>query len=195
MKKILLIILLLSLFIIAKAEITYGIFPSLVYLEHGFFVGPQAKVSAIDSEIDIYLGPRAAWVINHSLMIGGSYNWNLNHALLTKTNADSSYYAKSHYGGMEIEYNFFAFQPVHFSIYSLVGFGRLDILLNDKKYVKQEDYFVYEPGIFLKVNMTDHFHIGAGATYRLIDELTNPFVTEKELGGLTANVVFKFGWF
>jgi len=195
MKKVLLLIILLSIFIIADAEITYGIFPSLVYLEHGIFIAPQAHISAIDSELDFYLGARAAWVVNHSLMIGGSYNWNLDHPLVAKTHADSSYYAKSHYGGLEVEYSFFAFRPIHFSVYNLVGFGSLDLLLNDKNYVKQEDYFIYEPGVFLKINMTDYFHIGAGVTYRYINQLDNPFVSEKELGGLTGNLALKFGWF
>lgn len=182
-------------FSFASAEITYGIFPSLIYLENGFFVGSQARISTVNSELDIFLGPRAAWIIDNNLMIGGSYNWNIDHPEIAKTAADSTFFSKSHYGGLEVEYNFLPFQPVHFSIYNLIGFGKLDLLLNDKKYHEEENYFIYEPGLFLKINLTDIFHIGTGITYRYISELKNDLISNTSLGGFTGSLVFKFGKF
>jgi hypothetical protein len=195
MKKILLVFLIICISIIANAEITYGIFPSLVYLENGFFIAPHARLSTINSEANFHLGPRLGWVINHKLIIGSSYNWNLSYPKIYQAHPDSSYYAKSEYGGLEIEYNFFPFQPVHFSIYNLVGFGGLDILLNKNKNIEEEDFFIFEPGIFLKINLTDICHVASGITYRYIDKLKNTNISEKDLGGFTANLAFKFGWF
>jgi len=59
----------------------------------------------------------------------------------------------------------------------------------------EDAMFVVEPGIDAELNVNSNFRIAIGASYRIVNGVNYEDLTDADLNGLSAHVVFKFGVF
>ena len=108
------------------------------------------------------------------------------------------------YGGVLIGASIAPKELIHISIPIVLGAGAFEV--EDKNFfsnnladadfvVENSVFFVVEPGIEVEFNISNHFRLGFGATYRYITgtELVN--VTDEEVSGATGMISFRFGRF
>jgi hypothetical protein len=167
-------------------------------IESGWYAAPLFKVGQINSESGIFLGGQGGWIINHRLVLGLS-----GYGLVNEVEIKDAQNLKLKFGcgGVFLEYIFSSDKLLHLSLQSIIGAGsvRYDV----KKYEDDHDdvnyndaaFFVLEPGINLLLNVSTNFRIGAGATYRYVSGVEYENLSNSDLSGVSAQILFKFGVF
>lgn len=108
------------------------------------------------------------------------------------------------YGGVLIGPTIAHKELVHISIPIVLGVGSFEVVdknffssnLADSEFtIENSIFFVIEPGIQLEFNITKHFRISTGVTYRHISgtELAN--VKDEDVTGVSGILSFRFGRF
>ncbi|MCI0512261.1 hypothetical protein L0128_03520 [candidate division KSB1 bacterium] len=171
-------------------------------LESGGYGGPVVRYGPIFDTYGFFFGGQGGWIINHTFVIGGGgYGLSSNveaPGIFTATGAPL--YLNFGYGGVHLEYILSSSKLVHFTLHSLIGGGGISyreqkIAETDTEPVSSDGIFVFEPGFNLMLNVTRHFRLGVGATYRYVNGVDLPGASDSDLSGVAAQVVFKFGSF
>lgn len=168
-------------------------------IQHGGFGGPVVKFTQIDDRFGVLVGGRGGWIINHSFVIGaGGYG-------LANEGEFDDYFAPSGdarrlvmgYGGLELEYVNRPQDAVHFSLAVLIGAGGLALDPVAKGSGAREDdaFFITEPTLQMLLNVTQHFRIGIGGSYRFVNDVELPGLRDGDIGGASGVVTLKFGGF
>lgn len=93
---------------------------------------------------------------------------------------------------------------IHVSVPIIVGIGHMDVSNpnyfdlpgGDNDYIiESANFFMIEPGLMLEINISHHFRLGLGGSYRVAKGLDLQSVTEKDLSGFSGVVGFQFGNF
>jgi hypothetical protein len=157
----------------------------------GGFLGPVIKFSEINDQFAVLVGGRAGFIINRALLIGIE-----GYGLANEIEASTPRrrLLDFGYGGVFLGYVNRSQKLVHLSIHSLIGGGGLHY---------RRDYypnwvdaiFVFEPGADLMLNVTRRFRIGLGGSYRFVSGVELDGLSNDEIGGPSASLVFKFGRF
>lgn len=210
MNKLLITILLSSIFISVQAQDNQSEFRSIfpkndsTKVAHGGYGAIGFGYTTIDSKSALTLNVKGAWVIDHKISIGFSGTGFMNN--LEKTTQTTDYYLAGGYGGFFIEPIFFARSPIHLTVPILVGGGGLSTVPTnywEDDYWNYQDYdafFVFEPGIELEFNVVSFMRLGLGASYRftngvLINPPFNNAVPLNALDGYNFSLNLKFGKF
>jgi hypothetical protein len=168
--------------------------------------GPEIKVTQVNGgEWGLLVGGRGGWIINSTFSIGGAgYGLVTNHKVPNYiTIHQKEVYLRYGMGGLFLEYINSSDEIFHFTINSMIGAGGAvytskinEIINGNRDYVYESSaFFVFEPGATVDINLLRNFRIGLGASYRIISFLELPNTTNKDLGGVSVNLVFKFGTF
>ena len=177
--------------------------------EHGGFGGPVFKTTMLCDEWGFMTGGRGGWTINHVLSIGGG-----GYGLVTDIPAPvSDRYLNFGYGGGIIEVILASDKLIHATTNVLIGGGGVNFRKNweemngnsydsryyrydyDPDFTPSDGFFVVEPGIDLELNVTEFFRVGFGVSYRYVNGIETEGLTDKDLSGISANVILKFGKF
>ena len=106
------------------------------------------------------------------------------------------------WGGL-LEYIVASDMLLHLNIHTMIGAGgvRYDIIdyqtqapANPINY-SDDGVFVLEPGLDLILNVNKKFRIGIGAAYRYVNGVNYENLSNSDLGGISGQVVLKFGLF
>jgi len=103
--------------------------------------------------------------------------------------------------GALLEYIISSDKLIHFSIQTLIGAGGVRYQIkdydedNDEVNYTDDAIFVMEPGINVFLNVNINFRIGAGLTYRYVNGVDYKNLTNSDLSGVSAQILFKFGEF
>jgi hypothetical protein len=177
----------------------------------GGYGGPELKYVTINGQSGLMVGGRGGWIMNGTVSIGGGgYGLTTTHAIKNYFAQDSSAYLQAGYGGLFLNYTNSSNQLFHFTINALIGAGSAnytnsvnekgnnhifnDCNQNDKK-LENSDFFVFEPGVGVELNITTWFRIEMGVGYRIITGLQMSRTVNKDLAGISGNLAFKFGSF
>lgn len=185
--------------------------------------GGYGALSVGHSQISHYnaftFGVQGAWVIAHSVAIGLA-----GRAFVTETTNDIAPFDEwatigGGYGGLFIEPIFFGKQPIHFTTPVILGLGAVSYNgrtgFEDFYYDELNDwdeFFVFEPGLEIELNITRFFRLAAGVSYRFTSDvhLTTTYVDplssawpvsehtvleDKDMNSLNFKLAFKFGKF
>lgn len=157
----------------------------------GGFFGPVVKISELNDEFATLVGGRAGLIINHAFVIGGA-----GYGLANEIDV----YSPRHelldfgYGGLFLGYVNHSRRLVHLSVHTLIGGGGLRY--RTRYYDNWHDaLFVFEPGMEMVLNVTKHFRIGLGGSYRFVSDVDLEGLNNKAMSGPSASVIFKFGKF
>ncbi len=165
-------------------------------LEHGGYAGPVVKFTTINNDWEVMVGGRGGWIINHSFVLGGG-----GYGLVTDVEAEhidqrGDVVLELGYGGGMLEYVGYPNELIHYSVSLLIGGGGVNYvreITNTRLYTDADAFFVLEPEVNFMVNITTHFRAGVGAGYRLISGVDLAGLSDSDIGGLSINMVFKFG--
>jgi len=159
--------------------------------------------SQIDNKQAIIFGGKFEWIIGHSLGLGFGGNGfiNENHY---DPNLNTDVFLTGGYGGFIIEPIILPKFPVHISFPILLGAGGISYITQDMDYhniVEDSEFFlIAEPSAELEFNITRHFRIALGASYRFASPFDvgasgSPSVSSDSLESWTYMMTFKFGKF
>lgn len=168
-------------------------------IESGGFGGPVVKFSAIQDDFALFIGGRGGWIINHTFTVGGG-----GYGLVNEI--ESEYWAHEGYddvvihmgyGGLILEYVHMPRKLIHLSVAALVGGGGFGFHERVWRYDWDESdaFFVTEPEVNLMLNVTEHFRIGLGASYRYVTGVNLEGIEDSDLSGFCGNLTLKFGRF
>ncbi|WP_323755526.1 STN domain-containing protein [Roseivirga sp.] len=160
------------------------------------------------------IGNRDAVLIGGQLVYNPTKNFGIGVAgkgFITRAEPDaqlgSDYAYSGGYGGLLLEATLFPDQPFHLSFPIVFGLG--EVMYNSLQPVTglntiedQRTIFVFEPGVYLEMNVIKYLRVGFGAAYRdasstnlKYSSTEQPIMDKNGLDGLSINVMLKFGIF
>ncbi len=163
-------------------------------IEHGGYGGPQVTLSEVNGEIGILTGVRGGWIINHTYVLGlGGYN------LQNEVKADiDSRNLEMSYGGLHFEYIVDSDRLIHYYFQALFGSGNVNY--SSREFVNESEsekdwFWVVQPAAYVELNVVEYFRIGVGLSYRYVNDVELPNLSNTDINGLGLNLLFKFGKF
>ena len=206
MKKLFILFIFISLAIPVLAQ-TNPIDESKTLFGSDWFKGgyacPEVKLTNACGHVGGMLGGRAGWIVNSTFSIGvGGYVLISNQGSLTMTNinGDLSTNYRNLYGGLFLNYALSSNEVIHFTINALIGGGSTTYnefwTRSNNVNLGWDNYFVFEPGIGVELNVLKFFRIELGGSYRIVAGLDMQNANRPEdVGGYSGNLAFKFGNF
>lgn len=167
-------------------------------LDHGGYGGPVVKFTTINGDWEVMVGGRGGWIINHSFVLGGGGYGLVTDAEAEHIDPSGDVVLELGYGGGMLEYVGNPNELIHYSVSLLIGAGGVNYvreITNTRLYPDADAFFVMEPEINFMLNVTTYFRAGIGAGYRLISDVNLAGLSDSDIGGLSINMVFKFGDF
>ena len=170
-------------------------------LAHGGYGAPQVKATAVAGQAGLLVGGRGAWVIGHSLTLGGG-----GYGLATRVDAPeqargtaASTAISLGYGGFRAGYVIFPQDVVHFAVGLLIGAGGLSVVerqaQSDIRTLHSSSIFVLEPDAAVEVNITPSIRAAIDVSYRYMSDSRIPGLSSSAIGGPAAGAALAFGWF
>jgi hypothetical protein len=177
----------------------------MIRKSNGYGTG-VAKFSTINNQFAVLAGAYGGWFINDTWMIGGGA-----YALVKEISAPKPDNLNPlgrtawnmGYGGFMLEYTANSKSLIHCSFNTLLGWGLIEKKVShstgsdsgwDEGY-DRSNFFVAEPGANVELNVTEHFRIGAGISYRWVSGSKTSGITDEKLSAPSAQVILKFGGF
>ncbi|HLZ10304.1 MAG TPA: hypothetical protein VKT80_17075 [Chloroflexota bacterium] len=169
-------------------------------VDHGGYGAPHVKVTSVAGQAGLLVGGEGAWIIGHSLFLGGG-GYGL------ATSADAPDLARSPqgtstltlgYGGFRIGYVVAPHDLVHFSGALLVGGGGVSVIEhvgNDSRTYRSASMFIVEPELRVEVNITKMLRGGIDASYRYMADSGIVGLSSSKISGPAAGALLAFGWF
>lgn len=103
------------------------------------------------------------------------------------------------HGGFWTGYSFMAAKPLHPTLSAQIGWGSVYERNYDYSSFITDNVFVFNPALELEMNFTRFFRLGIGVHYRIVtgvnSEMHTTPITDSDLSGPGAQLIFKFGWF
>jgi len=158
----------------------------------GAYIAPVIKVSRLNNELAVLAGGQGGLIFNRSFVIGlGAYGL-VNEI---EVNTQSHQLLDFGYAGLLLGYVNRSHKIVHFSIHSLIGGGglRYRTCFYDDWY--DDMLFVFEPSLDVEVNVTKHFRIGLGGSYRFAHGVEFDELMNDDISGPSGALTFKCGVF
>jgi hypothetical protein len=158
----------------------------------GAYVAPVIKVSRLNNECAVLAGGHGGLIFNRSVVIGlGAYG--LVNEIEVST--QSHQLLDFGYAGLLLGYVNRSHKIIHVSVHSLIGGGGLRYRTCSCDDWYDDVLFVFEPSLHVELNVTKHFRIGLGGSYRFghgveFDELMND-----DISGPSGVLTFKCGTF
>ena len=172
------------------------------------FGGIDLKVSDFNSERALLTGAYGGLIINRRYLFGVA-----GYGIVTNVEFDGMVPNQTEtkklnlhggYGGIMVGVSIAPKEVIHVTIPILLGAGAFEVVdknffsnnLPDSEFtIENSVFFVAEPGIQVEVNISNHFRLGFGATYRYVTgtELLN--LDDSDVVGATGMMSLRFGRF
>lgn len=183
--------------LISKNSETYG------------FGGADLKIGDIAGNRSLIIGGSGGVIVNRTYFLGlagyGLITDNEIDGLIptTSTPVEKKLDIYGGYGGMVFGFTLWTREPVHLHFPFLAGAGAFEVVDNnffnnnfDTDFsIERSAFFIGEPGAQLEFNITEHFRIGAGVSYRFVKGLDMVNLEDADLTGLSTNISVRFGQF
>lgn len=173
-------------------------------IEHGWYVAAMNQTTMINHQWSDFVGGKAAWIINHSLALGGG-----GYGLVYPTDRDS--FTGTAYEGLEkkinlgfggalIEYFFRPDSLLTMAPSVMIGGGVLDYYNPDKEDSDDSSesgdaFFFIMPEMNIYLNITEYVRIGAGISYRIVNGIHQKDFSDKNINGFSLTLCVMAGWF
>lgn len=161
-------------------------------------MGPMIRFSPINGEAATLFGMRGGVIANSIFSIGaGGYG------LWTDVKADlpDTSNLMMGVGGIIFEGIFPSHQVFHGTVSLLVGAGHVGtgrgwaMGMGWGHGSDGDRVFVLEPGADLEVNITPFFRLCPGISYRWLSGSVRSVPSDRDISGVSGNLLFKFGFF
>lgn len=172
------------------------------------FGGSDLRIGDFKGERGLMVGAYGGLIINRRYLFGLA-----GYGIVTKIEFDGTVPGQTEpknlnlhggYGGVIVGASIAPREVIHVSIPILLGAGAFEVVdkiffpanIQDSEFtIENTVFFVVEPGIELEFNISNHFRLGFGASYRYITgtELAN--VSDDDVSGAAGMISFRFGRF
>lgn len=166
----------------------------------GGYGGPAVRLSAVDGQFATFFGGYGAWFFNQKFSIGGGgfglvSNLPVPDRDRIDPNLDLHY--DMGYGGVMFGYTISSNRILHLHTDVLVGGGSIeqDYEGEDDFTVTESEFFVFEPGAHLEINIAPFLRATGGITYRLVSGSDTPGIRDRDLSSMSLAISLKFGAF
>lgn len=171
----------------------------------GGYGSVMVKYRTIKDQESVWTGGRGGWIIDHRMVIGGGGYGLCNQPKVEKLGIEDIRVTGG-YGGLFFEYIFLPKNPVHFSTGVMVGAGGFNFFTggsdwdddwdnDDYDSVKSGVAFVANPWVSLDLNVLPFMRIGLEADYMIYEGVNYGKVSDRDMGGPSVGMTFKFGRF
>jgi hypothetical protein len=106
----------------------------------------------------------------------------------------SPYKLEFGHGGFWTGYSFLANKPLHPTVSAQIGWGSVAERQDFTTVGTPDNVFVFNPAVEMEMNFTRFFRLGVGLHYRIVTGASR-ILSNAELSGPGASLVFQFGWF
>jgi hypothetical protein len=158
----------------------------------GAYIAPVIKLSRLNHELAVLAGGHGGLIFNRSFVIGlGAYGL-VNEI---EVNTQSHQLVDFGYAGLLLGYVNRSHKIIHVSVHSLIGGGglRYRTCFYDDWY--DDMLLVFEPSVDVEVNVTKHFRIGLGGSYRFAHGVEFDGLVNDDINGPSGALTFKCGVF
>jgi hypothetical protein len=163
-------------------------------IENGGYIAPVLKFSEINNELGIFGGYKLGWIINHKYSIGLGGNMLINNPDKMQ-DMNSNRIHLGYMGGL-LEYIINPDDLIHFSISTLIGWGRAGSYANGSMMSGNINrFFVAEPELNLTINILKNLRFNIGGGYRFVTGSKVEGISDKGLSGVTGTVAIQAGIF
>ena len=177
----------------------------------GFYIAPEYRLAQLGEEFTGMAGFSAMMSFNNKFSIGGAFQRSTDRSFSPAVVAPLE--LNSRLGGIKLEYAVLPSRVVHFTVSTLIGGASLsaDSIVADvyadryrrdgdfdnRREVARNQFFVFEPGLNLEVNLIKNARFFAGASYRLAADgsETSSRLPASSMQGFSAVVGLKIGFF
>jgi hypothetical protein len=168
-------------------------------LDHGGFGGMGYQLTQVNDNLAIMIGGQGGWIINHLIYLGAA-GFGMDSEFQLEHDTEDQPYLNLGYGGLEVGLVIASNRLIHLTASTLLGGGGANYQYRDWEGEYQDDhvgdaFYVVEPAVHLIVNVTHHFRLGFGARYRHVSGVNLEELTDHDLSGPAASLIFKFGKF
>jgi len=168
---------------------------------YGGYGGPTISVTNLGDETAVLMGGSGAWITKlesgNSISFGMAGYGLASNLKVDEISGNENEYLFFGYGGFQTEFTYQSNNIFHTTFKTLIGSG---ITGNRSKYHDFDEnhdgmFFALEPSVNVEANVTKHFRIETGISYRFISGSNNSDFSDKDLSGLNGLISLKFGWF
>jgi hypothetical protein len=150
----------------------------------------------LNDDFGVLVGGRGGLIINHAFVIGGGGYGLANEVDVIGTPPRDNSLLDFGYGGVLLGYVIGSRKLLHLSIHTLIGAGGACLRTGIYDVWYDDDaFFVAEPGVDLILNVTKHFRMGVGGSYRYVYGVDLDGLSDGDLSGPSASMIFKVGSF
>jgi hypothetical protein len=172
------------------------------------FGGPEVRYTRIADQDGLMLGARGGVILNRSIVLSGA-GWGMVTEIDSPPNSDGSFDIQAltdirfGYGGFQFEYLVKPDAVAHVGLSALVGGGATQRVFDrpgrdgfrdddDNRIGDPDGFFVFEPGVNLEVNVMRWLHMSGGVSYRIVNGVERPNLSNDDLSGISATFGVKF---
>ncbi len=168
-------------------------------IESGGYGAFAMRTGQVQGGTGLFLGGQGGWIINHQFVLGGGGGGLVSEFQVAEAEDGRDLYLSFGYGGGMVEYIALPHKLVHFTVSCMVGAGGVTYMdktgTTDPETYPADACFVLEPGFGFELNVTRHFRVNVGGTYRMVKGVNFEGTSDEELSDVTFTVLFKFGSF
>ncbi len=168
-------------------------------VHHGIYGAPVLKSASIGPQgvNSLLAGAQIGWILNRKYVIAFDVN-----GLATRVKAPPLPQVEGlilvvNYGGLYLAYIRNSNSLIHFEAGTLFGIGQAFYRDEEYKarYNQNDAYLMIEPEVKIMLNVITGFRIGAGLSWRYANRVDLLGLSDKDLSGISANLIFKIGRF
>ena len=159
----------------------------------GAFGGPIVEFSEYNGETITSTGGGGALVID-DFFIGGYGIGSID--IEDFTNDNDEIRMELGHGGFWLGYTYRSHKLVHLFASTKLGWGGIDIEIDDEGYSSNDNIFVVTPEVGVELNVFRWFKIAGTASYRSVSGVNNiAGRSNEDFSGLMGTLTFRFGGF
>jgi len=161
-------------------------------IDHGGYGAFLVKPTSIHGSAGVLTGGRGAWIIDHTIYLGGG-----GIGLASDVNTAPDSLLDFGYGGIMAGYIHNSNEVVHLKggvMFAAGSAGQHHTRFDDGE-EDAVDFYVLEPEVNVQVNVTEHFRVMTGISYRLLTDFSHLGISDGDLRGFSGTLALQFGAF
>ena len=168
-------------------------------VHHGFYGAPVLKSASLgpSGTNSTLAAAQVGWILNKKYVIGLNVTGLASRVKAPKLPEIDGLVLIVNYGGLYLSYIHNSNRMLHFEAGGLLGIGQAFYRDSEyrARYNQIDPYLIIEPEVRVMLNMVPGFRIGAGLSYRYANRVDLLGLSNSDLSGVSANLIFKIGKF
>lgn len=178
-----------------ETQVLFGKISPLETKDLGFFVAPAFGFTQMDGSNASLFNLRAGLSLRDQWAVGGFGSFSMNR-IMPQSETVAGVYMDYWVAGGFVEYSLLSKKLFHLTLPVAFGYGevQMDNEAGDAG-LGEANFFQFEPGAMLEVNLHKYVRLNVGASYRMLSGFSYRNFDQQAISGLTGQIGLKFGLF